>query len=472
MRVKMRGVRRDHHWTHAGLDPHRLQAFGVTADAVNGDTRCNHIVAVVEFDAASKHFAHHRHHIIRFERMPDLVVTHGAPGRVFHLPILEMVAGARKQVVVAAVVVMQVADDDGLDRCRIDTDRLEAIRHRFHSLPSAPCADRLVEAGINQNGSRLANDCPDKIVERHRNVVRIAADKVVRRLARVMPVADGVDFIRIGHGSYFDRTSTPVLRSSGCTIVVKSASAPISSQACCNRRITASATCIGTPRLLASDRHSFTSLIISPLVKPRSNVRGRMILGNLCSVAVLRPVPALITSSMTRGSSPAFTPITIASAVAAIAVAERKLLASFMVCPSPGCSPMKNTLPNTASAGSTRLTSWRGPDAITASVPLEAPVTPPLTGLSICTMSRSASREKMRLAIADPVVDVSMNRRTRWPSITPPGPVATACTMSGVGKLAITVSTRSANSAGDAAAWAPISVRRATACGRVSLTTS
>ena len=40
-------------------------------------------------------------------------------------------------------------------------------------------------------------------------------------------------------------------------------------------------------------------------------------------LAVLRPLPALMTSSISFGSSPALTPITIASAVAAIAVADR-----------------------------------------------------------------------------------------------------------------------------------------------------
>ena len=39
--------------------------------------------------------------------------------------------------------------------------------------------------------------------------------------------------------------------------------------------------------------------------------------GNLSAVAVLRPLPALITSSMTAGSSPAFVPITRASDVIA-----------------------------------------------------------------------------------------------------------------------------------------------------------
>ena len=60
-----------------------------------------------------------------------------------------------------------------------------------------------------------------------------------------------------------------------------------------------------------------------------------------------------MTSIITAGSSPALTPIATASAVAAIAVAERKLLASFMVCAMPGFSPMTNTVPNTASASLT-----------------------------------------------------------------------------------------------------------------------
>ena len=86
------------------------------------------------------------------------------------------------------------------------------------------------------------------------------------------------------------------------------------------------------------------------------------------------------------------TPITTASDVATIAVADRKLLASFMVCAEPGFSPMKNTLPMTSSAGFQRRKSARGPDTITASVPFSAPPTPPLTGLSICTMFFAASR--------------------------------------------------------------------------------
>ena len=48
--------------------------------------------------------------------------------------------------------------------------------------------------------------------------------------------------------------------------------------------------------------------------------------------------------------------------------------------------------------------------------------------------------------MTEPVVERSTKRRTRLPSISPPLPAATASTMSGVGRLAITVSTRSATS--------------------------
>ena len=61
---------------------------------------------------------------------------------------------------------------------------------------------------------------------------------------------------------------------------------------------------------------------------------GRTPRGNLSSLAVLRPVLALITS-MTAGARPPLTPSATASAVAAIAVAERKLLASFISWPRP-----------------------------------------------------------------------------------------------------------------------------------------
>ena len=151
-----------------------------------------------------------------------------------------------------------------------------------------------------------------------------------------------------------------------------------------------------------------------------------------------------------------------------MAVAERKLLASFMVCAMPALWPMTKTLPNTESASLTMSMSACGPDTMTASVPLTAPATPPDTGLSICAMSRLASPVAMVAAMREPVVERSTKRLMRLPCRRPPSPTATLATICGSGRLAITVSTRSATSCGDEASFAPRATNGATASLRVS----
>jgi hypothetical protein len=113
-----------------------------------------------------------------------------------------------------------------------------------------------------------------------------------------------------------------------------------------------------------------------------------------------------------------------------------------------------------------------GPDIMTARVPFSAPVTPPETGLSTCTMPRCFSMSWIRTAIREPVVDRSTKRLTFLPSITPPLPVATSSEACSEGRLAITVSVRSATSLGEAAAVAPSATSLSTASLRVSNTTS
>ena len=105
---------------------------------------------------------------------------------------------------------------------------------------------------------------------------------------------------------------------------------------------------------------------------------------------------------------------------------------------------------------------------MTATVPFAAPRTPPETGASICTMFFAASNLKMRCAITEPVVERSTKRRTFLPSITPSGPVATLSTMSGVGRLTITVSAKSATSFGERAAMPPSAAISPIASWRVS----
>ena len=88
------------------------------------------------------------------------------------------------------------------------------------------------------------------------------------------------------------------------------------------------------------------------MAKPKSKVRGRIARGNLSWLALLRPLEALMMSISTLASKPALTPIAITSDVATMAVAAKRLLASFAVCARPGFSPAWKSLPNTFSTGS------------------------------------------------------------------------------------------------------------------------
>src|SRR6185295_15277701 len=55
------------------------------------------------------------------------------------------------------------------------------------------------EAGVDHDLASAAADQPDEVVERHRPVVRVAADEILRCLAHVMRVLDRVDLVLRGH---------------------------------------------------------------------------------------------------------------------------------------------------------------------------------------------------------------------------------------------------------------------------------
>jgi hypothetical protein len=130
---------------------------------------------------------------------------------------------------------------------------------------------------------------------------------------------------------------------------------------------------------------------------------------------------------------------------------------------SPGFSPTKKTLPNVRRIGKAASKRSFGQATMTASVPSRAPLTPPETGASSQWMPRSASPAAARIAAPGPIVESSIRRLTREPSAIPPGPSATSCTISGVGRLVSTTSVAAATSAGELAAWAPRSARRCVA---------
>src|SRR5689334_18197140 len=94
---------------------------------------------------------------------------------------------------------VHVRNDHVFDAVGIDPDHLQSFSHRAEqgalSLRSARC----VEAGIEHEASLLADDGPDKIVKRHRAVVWIAAEKIVRCGSMMMAVADCEQVVGVAH---------------------------------------------------------------------------------------------------------------------------------------------------------------------------------------------------------------------------------------------------------------------------------
>ena len=197
MRVEMGGIGRQHDLAAPGLHAHALQALGMAADMMDGNPRHDLVLAVVEGDAAGKHLAHHRDYVVDLERQAQRRVAHAAPGGVGHLAILQMIARAGKQIVVADVIVVHVADDDGRYLCGVDADRFQSFADRLDHFALTLLAHGRVEAGIEDDGAGASDNGPNVEVERLQHVVGVAADEVLRCLAIMMPIADGIDFVDV-----------------------------------------------------------------------------------------------------------------------------------------------------------------------------------------------------------------------------------------------------------------------------------
>src|SRR5262249_23670019 len=73
----------------------------------------------------------------------------------------------------------------------------QPVAHRLEHLALAFSAHGRIEAGVENDRTGWPNDRPNIEVERLQHVVRVAADEVFCRFAIVMPVADGIDFMRV-----------------------------------------------------------------------------------------------------------------------------------------------------------------------------------------------------------------------------------------------------------------------------------
>jgi hypothetical protein len=106
---------------------------------------------------------------------------------------------------------VEVCDDNVLNPLWVDLDSFQPLSDRIRDLALSLLRHDLVEASVNDEGAVRADDRPDKVIEGLWDIVRIAADEILRRFAVMVTVTNGVDVVHVvGHG--LTRTSSRVPR--------------------------------------------------------------------------------------------------------------------------------------------------------------------------------------------------------------------------------------------------------------------
>ncbi len=203
--VIMRSIRRQHHRSPRGFDPHHLQAVGMAADPMQRDAGRDLAVAGMERHPLAEDMAHHQRDMLHRKRMPQRPKTHAAPGGVAHLAILQMKSRVRKQIEIAGVVIMQMSDDDVLDRIGQYAEARQRLDRVERQLAVSQLRLCRIEAGIDQDIAAVAPDQPDEVIEVLRGgLMRIRQQKIqLRRARRHRRIADGIDCVDVSHRYHF-----------------------------------------------------------------------------------------------------------------------------------------------------------------------------------------------------------------------------------------------------------------------------
>jgi hypothetical protein len=149
----------------------------------------------VKLNAAIEYTTDHRLHVFGLEGMAQTAVTHAAPGAIGHFAILYVISRARKKRTVARMVVVHVRDDHVLHRVGANADFLQTVLDGMRDRAPTLAGHFGVEPRVYDECARLADHRPDEVVERHRYVVRVAAEKVLGRATVVECIFDGEDTV-------------------------------------------------------------------------------------------------------------------------------------------------------------------------------------------------------------------------------------------------------------------------------------
>jgi hypothetical protein len=173
----------------------------MAADAMHRHTGRNLAVAGMKGNALAIDMADHLRDMLHRKRMPQDPVAHAAPGRIAHLPILQMEARTGKAVEIAGVIIVQVRDDNIPDICGAHPEPRKRIDWIERELAGAGFRLFRVEASVDQDVATMPANQPDEVVEvLSGTLVGVRQEKIhVRRARRHGGIADRIDFIGVSH---------------------------------------------------------------------------------------------------------------------------------------------------------------------------------------------------------------------------------------------------------------------------------
>ena len=90
----------------------------MTANFVYGDARSNFIVPIMKLHTTLEYFVSHGGDGAGIEDPADLRVQHATPRAIGHLRILQVIAGAWKEIMISRMVVMHMRNHDMFDFVR------------------------------------------------------------------------------------------------------------------------------------------------------------------------------------------------------------------------------------------------------------------------------------------------------------------------------------------------------------------
>src|SRR3981189_3557556 len=122
-------------------------------------------------------------------------ILHVAAGGIGQFALLQMKPRSREAVEIAGMVVMQVREDDILDRIGIDAERTQRLDRRAEEVALAFLRYPGIEAGVDGEGAAAAPRHPDEIIHRHRTVMRVAADEMIAAPRLAGSIADGKELV-------------------------------------------------------------------------------------------------------------------------------------------------------------------------------------------------------------------------------------------------------------------------------------